>query len=111
MLRGCVSSWLFVGIMTRCAIQGVSCMHGHLDTLIGSPWCHGACGFLVLVFCMCMAYLIHLDAVKTHTTWLHSHCLLALRAGEAHWGFDELSTSYPGESNRLGTGRARVRAG
>ena len=38
-----------VGIMTRCAIQVVSCIHGHLDMLMGSPWCHGRCGRLVLV--------------------------------------------------------------
>ena len=31
-----------VGIMTRCANQVVSCMHGHLDTM-GNPWCHGRC--------------------------------------------------------------------
>ena len=45
--------------------------------------------FLVLV--LCMAYLMHLDAVKTHTTWLHSHCVIALGSWEARWGFDELS--------------------
>ena len=54
-----------VGIMTRCAIHVVSCVHGHLDMLMGNPWCHGRCGLLVLA--LCIAYLMHLDAVKTHT--------------------------------------------
>ena len=76
-----------VGLMTRCANQVVSCMHGHLDMLIGNPWCHGWCGLLVL----CMVYLTHLDAANTHTTWLHSHCRIALRSWEAHWGFAGLS--------------------
>ena len=54
-----------VGIMTRCAIEAVLRMHGHLDILMGNPWCHGRCGLLVLV--LRMAYLMHLDAVKTNT--------------------------------------------
>jgi hypothetical protein len=58
-----------VGIVTRCAMQVVSCMRGHLDMLMGNPWCHGRCGLLVLV--LCMAYLMHLDATNTHTSWLH----------------------------------------
>jgi hypothetical protein len=71
-----------VGIITRCAIQFVSCMHGHLDMLMGNR---------LLVLVLCMAYLMILDAVKTLTTWLHSHCLIALRSWEAHCSFDELS--------------------
>ena len=54
-----------VGIMTRCAIPVVSCMHGHLDMLMGNPWFRGKCGLLVSV--LCMVYPMHLDAVKdTH---------------------------------------------
>ena len=55
-----------VGLMTRCVNQVVSSMHGHLDMLMGHPWHHGRCGLLVLVLGH-VAYLMHLDAVKTHT--------------------------------------------
>ena len=34
---------------------------------------------------------IYMPSRHTHTSWLHSHCLLALRSWEAHWGFDVLS--------------------
>ena len=37
-----------VGIMTRCAIQVVSCMHGHLDMLMGSTRSNGMCGLFGL---------------------------------------------------------------
>ena len=81
---------VLVGLMTRCVTQVFFCMHGHLDMLVGNPWCHGRCGRLVLVLahgvshaCICRQ--------DTHTSWLHSHCILALRSWEAHWGFDELS--------------------
>ena len=54
-----------VGLMTRCANQVVSCMHGHLDMLMGN---HGAmAGVDFWYSCLCMAYLMHLDPVKTHT--------------------------------------------
>ena len=54
-----------VGIMTRCAIQVVSCTHGHLDMMMGN---HGAMqGVDFWSWCSCMAYLMHIDAVKTHT--------------------------------------------
>ena len=55
-----------VGLMTRGVNQVVSSMHGHLDMLMGHPWHHGRCGLLVLVLGH-VAYLMHLDAVKTHT--------------------------------------------
>ena len=42
-------------------------------------------------WCLRMAYIMPIYAAKTHTTRLHSHCLLALRSWEAHWGFDALS--------------------
>jgi len=79
-----------VGITPRCAIQVVSCMHGHLDMLMGSPWCHGRCGLLVLVLVHGVSHASRCRQ-DTHTSWLHSHCLIALRSWEAHWGFDELS--------------------
>ena len=56
----------FVGLMTRGVNQVVSSMRGHLDMLMGHPWRQGRCGLLVLVFGH-VAYLMHLDAVKTHT--------------------------------------------
>ena len=55
-----------VGLMTRGVNQVVSSMRGHLDMLMGHPWHHGRCGLLVLVLGH-VAYLMHLDAVKTHT--------------------------------------------
>ena len=55
-----------VGLMTRCVNQVVSSMRGHLDMLMGHPWRHGRCGLLVLAL-VHVAYLMHLDAVKTHT--------------------------------------------
>ena len=55
-----------VGLMTRCVNQVVSSMRGHLDMLTGHPWRHGRCGLLVLVLGH-VAYVMHLDAVKTHT--------------------------------------------
>ena len=39
-----------VGLMTKCDNLVVSCMHGHLNMLMGNPWCHGRCGLLVLVY-------------------------------------------------------------
>ena len=45
-------------------------------------------------WCLFMAYLMLLFAVKTHTSWLHFHCLIALRSWEAHWGLDELSENH-----------------
>ena len=68
-----------VGIMTRCAVQVVSCMRGHLDMLMGKPWCHGRCGRLVFgaVHGVSHAYRCRQDK---NTTWLHSHCLIALRS-------------------------------
>ena len=57
---------VFVGLMTRGVNQVVSSMRGHLDMLMGHPWHHGRCGLLVLVLGH-VAYLMHLDAVKTHT--------------------------------------------
>ena len=54
-----------VGRMTRCANQVVSCVHGHLDMLMGN---HGATeGVDFWYWCLFMAYLMHLAAVKTHT--------------------------------------------
>ena len=79
-----------VGLMTRCANQVVSCMHGHLDMLVGSPWCHGRCGLLVLVLVHGVSHASR-RRQDTRTSWLHSHSLLALRSWEAHVGFDELS--------------------
>ena len=55
-----------VGLRTRGVNQVVSSMRGHLDMLMGHPWHHGRCGLLVLVLGHA-AYLMHLDAVKTHT--------------------------------------------
>ena len=96
-----------VGLMTRWATQVVSCMRGHL----GKPWCHGRCELLVWVLVHGVSHASR-RRQDTRTSWLHSHCLLALRSWDAHWGLDELSAnSYPGESNRLGTGQARVTAG
>ena len=71
----------------------------------------GRCGRLVLALAHGVSFASRCRQ-DTYTAWLHSHCLLALRSWEAHLGFDELSKHhYPGESNRLGTSRARVRAG
>ena len=79
-----------VGLMTRCATQVVLCMHGHLGMLMGNPWCHARCGILVLVLVHGVSH-ASICRQDTHTTWLHSHCLIALRSWEAHWGFDALS--------------------
>ena len=37
----------------------------------------------------------------THTTRFHSHCIIALRSWEAHWGFDELPQIH-GQVNPTG---------
>ena len=52
-----------MGLMSRCANQVVMCLHGHLDMLMGN---HGAMeGVDFSYWCLRMAYLMHLYAVKT----------------------------------------------
>ena len=58
--------FVVVGLMIRGVNQVVSSTRGHLDIRMGHPWRHGRCGLLVLVLGH-VAYLMHLDAVKTHT--------------------------------------------
>ena len=81
-----------VGLMTRCANQVVSCMRGHLDMLMETmvPW---KVWTLVLVLVHGVS---HASRGRQYalTSWLHSHCLLALKSWEAHWGFDELSEMH-----------------
>ena len=81
---------VIVGLVRRCANQVVSCVHGHLGMLVGNHWCHGRCGLLVLVLVHGVSHAPRCRQ-DTHTSWLHSHCILALRSWEVHWGFDEVS--------------------
>ena len=69
-----------VGLMTRGVHQVVSSMRGHLDMLMGHPWHHGRCGLLVLVLGH-VAYLMHLDAVKTHTCHGCMHFVIEVMGG------------------------------
>ena len=99
------------GLMTRCANQVFSRTHGHLDMLMGNPWCHGRCGLLVLVLAHGVSHASS-SRQDTHTSWLHSHCLLALRPQEAHWGFDDLSENHskvnPTDWANVGQGSQQV---
>ena len=54
-----------VGLLTKCANQVASCVHGHVDMLTGNHAAQEGVDFWY--WCLCMAYLMHLDAVKTHT--------------------------------------------
>ena len=59
-----------MGMMLRAILQDTPkytmLMQGHLDMLMGHPWRHGRCGFLVVALGH-VVYIMHLDAVRTHT--------------------------------------------
>ena len=82
-----------LGLITRCAAPVVSCMHGHLDMLMGNPRCRGRRGLLVLVLVHGVSRASR-SRQDTRAPWLHSHCLLALKSREARWGFGDLSEMH-----------------
>ena len=81
-----------VGLMTRCANQAVSRMHGHLDMLMGS---HGAMECVDFLVLMLVRGVSHASRCRQDTHVVVAFPLFyCIEVMEAHWGFDELSDMH-----------------